>query len=924
MYLGTCGIVIFTEIIGFLIRIPSVMPTLKSVCSQSHSQLQSFLSSFPSFIQCVSLSYGKSVFAKTRFSSHLDFLKTCLRKRFIPTGFRLKFSPMNDDHGNFPYHYQRITNHCSRQLMRATIYNLQSKLANLDHEIKRLRQQFDILCIDYTTRKRIWQAVRTFNNPIFTFLKTIKHKKLTKLSQKHFTASNKQPADKLVVTIPDDLHVSQAQRSVLSKGLSFVPLRSSVDPLTTKVDLERFFRRLRLRAHFFHSPPREIVDNPFSTLSRTTSSWTPPPGQFTALDEFIKRCYDDISRLRYRPVRHFNLSKSERAAIFELKSRQDIVIKPADKGGAVVVWDKNLYMQEAARQLSNTTFYEKVSDDLTPTHSALVRDTVQSCISNDELPEEAAVLAIPEAKTSNFYLLPKIHKTNNPGRPIVSACSCPTVQISAFLDSIFTPINQALPTYLKDTTHALNIFGNFSFGSSPSKLLFTMDIQALYTSIPHSDGLKALEFFLCRHKGNGYPIHTLLRLTELVLTLNNFRFAEDHYHQNSGVAMGTKMGPSYACLFIGYLEHQIFQQYRGVLPDLFKRYIDDIGGATSSSREDLQAFLDFIASFHPSIHFTYDISEVQLPLLDIMLTVSGNHIDTSVFYKPTDSHCYLTYSSSHPTKTRDSIPFSQFLRIRRLCSNDGDFIQQLDRMTGFFVQRGYPNHVVQAAKQKVIALPRHTALETNTQKQRDRIPLVLTFHPHNIPVKSVIFKNWNILTRDDDTGPIFKDKPLCAFRRDKNLRDQLVSSKLSTNRLPAGTYPCDRRRCSTCPYICNNNPVHGPTGTHHVFDHITCITKNVIYAIKCSHCGMAYVGQTGQRLGDRFVQHLRSVSRNDGQPVARHFNTVGHNKTHMRLFGLATSLESTSDRLNLETRLIHKLGTLFPNGMNSRHDVRFN
>ena len=52
---------------------------------------------------------------------------------------------------------------------------------------------------------------------------------------------------------------------------------------------------------------------------------------------------------------------------------------------------------------------------------------------------------------------------------------------------------------------------------------------------------------------------TPLRLAELVrLTLNYFSFADSYYKQINGVAMSTKMGPSYANLFVGYIEHKFF------------------------------------------------------------------------------------------------------------------------------------------------------------------------------------------------------------------------------------------------------------------------------------------------------------------------------------------------------------------------------
>ena len=59
--------------------------------------------------------------------------------------------------------------------------------------------------------------------------------------------------------------------------------------------------------------------------------------------------------------------------------------------------------------------------------------------------------------------------------------------------------------------------------------------------------------------------------------------------------MGSKMGPNYACLFVGYLEQQIREQYTGFIPQLHKRYIDNVVGAASCRREELEAFVDCVS-----------------------------------------------------------------------------------------------------------------------------------------------------------------------------------------------------------------------------------------------------------------------------------------------------------------------------------------
>ncbi len=64
-------------------------------------------------------------------------------------------------------------------------------------------------------------------------------------------------------------------------------------------------------------------------------------------------------------------------------------------------------------------------------------------------------------RVSVFNMLPKINKLNNPDRPIVSVVSYPTSQIAFFLDNIFTPINQNLPTFVKDSSHTLRLLKDF-------------------------------------------------------------------------------------------------------------------------------------------------------------------------------------------------------------------------------------------------------------------------------------------------------------------------------------------------------------------------------------------------------------------------------------------------------------------------------
>ena len=285
---------------------------------------------------------------------------------------------------------------------------------------------------------------------------------------------------------------------------------------------------------------------------------------------------------------------------------------------------------------------------------------------NKNCPQEPAIFSSPRLKHLHFT---SNRKSTNLTTPIISACSCPTELISSFLDKKMAPFVKSLPTYIKDTNHALNILKQFSFPVN-NKFLFTMDITSLYTVIPNNEGLLALKYFFDQRTVKEPSTDTLLRLAELVLTLNCFTFSGEIFKQINGVAMGTKMGPNYANLFVGYVEEQIFNQFDGPKPELFARYIDDCLGATSCTEEELERFIGFVNSFHPALKFTREIFETSVTFLDINISVRDNKLATNVHYKPTDSHSYLMYSSSHPSHVKDSIPYSQFLRLRRLCSED--------------------------------------------------------------------------------------------------------------------------------------------------------------------------------------------------------------------------------------------------------------
>ena len=219
--------------------------------------------------------------------------------------------------------------------------------------------------------------------------------------------------------------------------------------------------------------------------------------------------------------------------------------------------------------------------------------------------------------------------------------------------------------------------------------------------------------------------------------------------------MGTTMGFSYANFFVDFIEELIFEQYSGPKPELFGRYIDDCFGATSCSKPDLESFIYYVNSFHPSLDFTREISETSVTFLDISVSITANYLSTSVHYKPTDSHSYLQYSSSHPKHTLNSILFSQFLRLKRLCKEDNDFLTNVLRCALFSLTDSTRQLLVDRAIHKVFSII--TALTPKARAASDRIPFTIAFHPVSNSSKPIVNRNLNLLNSDSSTSNIFSD-----------------------------------------------------------------------------------------------------------------------------------------------------------------------
>ena len=171
----------------------------------------------------------------------------------------------------------------------------------------------------------------------------------------------------------------------------------------------------------------------------------------------------------------------------------------------------------------------------------------------------------------------------------------------------------------------------------PDMLLCTLDITSLYTKIPHNEGIQSIKEFLAIHRHTIALPHNsnTVELLEVVLTNNYFDFNGKNYHQISGTAMGTKLAPSYANLFMTKFEQNYVYTYHPQ-PTLWKRFIDDIFMIGPHGMDSLLEFTKHLNTVCSSIKFTSPISHIEVPFLDLIIYIRGDKLYTRLHTKKTD------------------------------------------------------------------------------------------------------------------------------------------------------------------------------------------------------------------------------------------------------------------------------------------------
>ena len=302
-------------------------------------------------------------------------------------------------------------------------------------------------------------------------------------------------------------------------------------------------------------------------------------------------------------------------------------------------------------------------------------------------------------------------------------------------------------------------------------------------------------------------------------------------------------------------------------------------------------------------------------LITIFRRLSSNsteQIFTTLHKKPTDSHSYLHYNSCHPVHIKNSIIFCQFIRYKRICTRNTDFIDHSKDLTTHLLHKAYPFKVITKQWNKVTKIPRTELLIQTQQTSTNCLPLVQTYHPTIVPINKAVMKECKRYGNMPAAKRLFSSTTLCACRKPSNLRQMLVKTRISTTPTITGNKKCMKSRCQICNII-DTRPSLKIPGTNITVrpGNYYCNSSYVIYLIKCKKCDSGnYIGETSTFIRLCMNNHNESIrDKNKGLPVARYFIIPGHSICDLECVILKGDFSNNAGRLIEEQTLIRKFKT---------------
>ena len=283
---------------------------------------------------------------------------------------------------------------------------------------------------------------------------------------------------------------------------------------------------------------------------------------------------------------------------------------------------------------------------------------------------------------------------------------------------------------------------------------------------------------------------------------------------------------------------------------------------------------------HPSIQFTMtksmkttffgEAARATNFLAILVIKLNDGSIKTDVYYKETNAHDYLHYTSHHPQHTKDNIPFSLAKRIVFITSDERQLETNLNDLRGWLRAQSYPDNVIEKGIHN--ASLQGPAPPPSNQKV---VPLITPFLA-NYDITNVLDTTKDLVrnSKNPRVRQAFENvRFIQSYSQPRNLLSLLSNSRFISDssveaiKNPPGIYLCDNSKCKLCAmYLQRCSSFTTSNGTvWRVKCHANCHSLNVLYLIICNFCNTTSKTGITDNFRERTNNHISGCRKGAGK-----------------------------------------------------------
>ena len=280
-----------------------------------------------------------------------------------------------------------------------------------------------------------------------------------------------------------------------------------------------------------------------------------------------------------------------------------------------------------------------------------------------------------------------------------------------------------------------------------------------------------------------------------------------------------------------------------------------------------------------------------------------------------------------------------------ICSNEEFVAGHVKNLKEKFAERGYPVELVDHNLQRGLVMDRadllrpkpvypHQACPVLPSKPKFQPTFIVTYNPHNPPLRKWIQDIHFILLADKKMAKVFPSPPSVSYRQARNLKQILVRSSLKElpfndvgDQPTPGCYKHQHggrgRSCRLCPRLKEGKDFKSNfTGLNYKIRHtLTCKSKYCVYLVTCGQCGIQYTGKSINCMHVRHGGHRQEIE-NRSSELGKHFAQCGYEQFSLQIIDCVKEGEDLA-LIQLEGVWQNRLATFYVHGnLNIRDEMR--